>query len=181
MDKLFLQLTNQVEMGYHNERLSLENACIEISRAEQENEELKAILENIDAEIPNLIKAHKSLLLDEALKRTFFHLLYFCLYYFINIHVGSSSYDEKTILIFSPLGCLIAFNLLFISYILTVCGLWESQRSINQMERPEQIRYFTKRTNDDIERNKERIYSNTEQAKQHATNMKELERLHNQR
>jgi hypothetical protein len=186
MDKLFLQLTNQVDMGYHSERLSLENACIKISKAEQENEELKASLENIDAEIPNLINAHKHLLLDEALNRTFFYHLYFCLFYFIKIHVDASSYAESSyaelsLLIFSPLGCLIAFNLLAISYILTVCGLWESQRSLNKMERSEQILYFTKSINNEIENNKVKNEENIEKAKQHVANMEELERLHNKR
>ena len=168
MDKLFLQLTNQVEAGYHNERLSLENACHKIQQAESEIDLLTTQLVNIATELPQVIKNRRSKIIEEAKYISIIQFFLITLNYcFFNLTAHM------------PLTSLAFFNLLAIAYIVTICGLWESHRKVTKMTEPEQILFLTNHINEKIKIEKIVIETNTSKAKQHATNMRELQDLHN--
>lgn len=168
MDKLFLQLTNQVAMGYHNERLSLENACIRISKAESEIDLLTTQLDNIETELPQVIKNRKSKIVEDAKGLSIFQSLFFVLNYWFFYLTAQM-----------PLLALLCFNLMAIIYIVTICELWESHRKVTKMTRPEQILFITNHINEKIEKERIVIETNTAKAKQHAANMRQLQDLHN--
>ncbi|HCF4091711.1 TPA: hypothetical protein NIE69_002124 [Pseudomonas aeruginosa] len=176
MDKLFLQLTNQVEAGYHNERLSLENACYKIARAEEEIKSLELKITNIDTEMPNIIKEFTNSIWASVFSKGALYFLTFLIQFVIFKAMAVSSNGLEII---SPVILLIIGNLLGILFIAEMCVAWERNRSLMKMDKPERITYLTSRINLDIGKQKEIIEENTIKAKQHASNMKELERLHN--
>ncbi|MFV3378353.1 hypothetical protein ACNE9Y_29995 [Pseudomonas sp. NY11226] len=179
MDTLFLQLTNQVEAGYHNEKMSLENACYKIARAEEEIKRLESQIANIESETPTLIKEHKGHLWDLAIHRTCFYIILSSLTVFLKQQAPNFEDEILINFLLSPLVLLIAGNLLAICYISEMCGLWECHRSLSRKDNTEQIAYFMNELNRKIAIRKGTIETNTEKAKHHAENMKELIDIHN--
>lgn len=178
MDKLFLQLTNQVEAGYQNERMSLERACYKLAGAEEEIKRLENQIANIDEELPTIIKEFTNSIWASVFSKG---ALYFLTFFIQLVIFKAMAVSSNGLEIISPVILLIIGNLLGILFIAEMCVAWERHRSLMKMDKPEQITYLTSRINLGIGKQKEIIEENAIKAKQHASNMKELEILHNRK
>jgi CRISPR/Cas system-associated protein Csx1 len=179
MDKIYLQLTNNVEMGIANERLTVEIACMKIAESEDEIKSLENSLANIHIEHVNLrkeqAKSNKETLLWSATLYILVTALFFASWFSPLVDTFLQDLDIVQYGINHGVAMLtliyILPTLLFIEFLKNYIT---HHLKLNNMNVDERIEYYTKICERRIERHRESIAENTAKAKQSVENIKEL-------
>lgn len=176
MDKLFLELTNQVGVGIENEKLSIERCCRNMAIADDEIITLEAKLSNLEQELPTLLIEHRKNAWRQFSNTAFLASICYGMVYFIYVYLEPFAINSDPILQFllNPITMLILFNFNTIGLIIAGCDTWEHHRKIVAMDKTEQLKYFKKRINRRIDFNREKITANTIKANEHVENIKQL-------